>query len=75
MTPKKPQYSPHKYRPIDYGDTQQLVQPTYTSPLLDEEVIKIIQGIVVDLLYMGRAVNKKLLVELSSIVAQQAAVT
>ena len=27
MQPKKPQYSPHKHRPIDYGATQQLVQP------------------------------------------------
>ena len=32
MTPKKPQYSPHKHRPIDYGATQQLVQPTDTIP-------------------------------------------
>ena len=28
MQPKKPQYSPHKHRPIEYGATQQLVQPT-----------------------------------------------
>ena len=35
MTPKKPQYSSHKYRPIDDGATQQLVQPTDTSPPLN----------------------------------------
>ena len=37
---KKPQYSPHKHRPIDYGATQQLVQPTDTSPPLNEKRIK-----------------------------------
>ena len=75
MAPKKPQYSPHKHRPIDYGATQQVVQPTNTSPLLNEKGIKRIQGIVVALLYVGRAVNNKLLVALSAIGAQQAAAT
>ena len=37
MQPKKSQLSPHKHRPIDYGATQQLVQPTYTSPPLNEK--------------------------------------
>ena len=46
MQPKKPQYSTHKHRPIDYGETQQLVQPTDTSPLLNENGINRIQGIV-----------------------------
>ena len=75
MTPKKPQYSPHKHRPIDYGATQQLVQPTNTSPPLNEKGIKRIQGIVRALLYVGRAVNNKLLVALSTIGARQAAAT
>ena len=35
----------------------------------------IIQGIVGDLIYVGRAVNNKLLVALSAIAAQQAAAT
>ena len=73
MQPKKPQYSPHKHRPIDYGATQQLVKPTDTSPPLNEKLIKRIQGIVGALLYVGRAVNNKLLVALSEIGAQQAA--
>ena len=51
MTPKKPQYSPQKHRPIDYGATQQLVQPTNKSLLLNEKGIKRIQGIVGALLY------------------------
>ena len=73
--PKKPQYSSYKYGPIDYGDSQQLVQPTDTSPLLNEKGIKRIQGIVGALLYVGRAVNNKLLVALSAIGAQQVSAT
>ena len=67
--------SPHKHRPIDYGATQQLVQPTDTSKPLNEKGIKRIQGIVGALLYRGREVNNKLLVALSAIGAQQAATT
>ena len=69
MQPKKTQYSPHKHRPIGYGATQQLVQPTDTSLIFNEKGIKRIQGIVGDLLYVGRSINNKLLVALSAIVA------
>ena len=72
---KKPQYWPHKHRPIDYGDTHKIVQPTDTSPPLNEKGIKRVQVIVGDLLYVGRAVNNKLLVALSDIGAQQTAAT
>ena len=75
MTPKKPQYSPHKHHPIDYGATQQLVQPTDTTPLLNEKGIKRIQGIVGALLYVGMAVYKKLLLALSAKGAQQGTAT
>ena len=51
------------------------MQPTDTSPPLNKKGIKIIQGIVGTLLYVGRAVNNKLLVALSAIGAQQAAAT
>ena len=61
MNPKKLQYSPHKHRPIDYGVTKQLVRPTDTSSLLNAKGIKRIQGIMGVLLYVGRAVNNKLL--------------
>ena len=71
MQPLKTQYSPHKHRPIDYRATQQLVQPTDTSPPLNEKGIMKIQGIVGALLYVGRAVNNKLLVALSAIESQQ----
>ena len=51
------------------------MQHTDTSPPLNEKGIKIIQGIVGALLYVGRAFNKKLLVALSAIGAQQASAT
>ena len=37
MQPLKNQYSPHKHRPINYGATQKLVQPTDTIPPLNEK--------------------------------------
>ena len=52
-----------------------MVQPKYTSPSLDDKGIKRVQGIVGELLYMGRAVNNKLLVELSTIGSQKEAAT
>ena len=64
-----------KHRPIDYGATQQLVQPKDTIPPLNEKVIKRIQVIVGALLYVGRAVNNKLLVALSAIGSHQTAAT
>ena len=67
LPPKKPQYSPHKHRPIDYGDKQQIVQPVDTSPSLDDKGIKIFQGISGALLHVGRSVNNILLVALNSI--------
>ena len=51
------------------------MQPIDTRPLLNEKGIKRIQGIVGELLYVGRAVNNKLLVALSAIGAQQTAAT
>ena len=51
------------------------MQPTDTSPLLNEKIIKRVQGIVQALLYVGRAVNNKLLVALIAIGAQQASAT
>ena len=59
LQPKKPQYSPHKHRPINYEAKQQILQPADTSQSLDYKGIKIVQGIVITILYMGRAVKKK----------------
>ena len=75
MQPKKPQYSPHKHHPINYGATQQLVQPTDTIPQINEKGIKRIKVIVGALIYLVRAVNNKLLVALGEIGSQQAAAT
>ena len=72
---KKPQYLPHKQRPIGYGAKQQILQPTDTNPYLDDKGIQRVQGIVGTLLYVGISVNKKLLVALSSIGSQKAAAT
>ena len=51
------------------------MQPKDTSLLLNEKGIKRIQGIVEALLYVGRAVNTKLIVAFSAIGSQQAAAT
>ena len=51
------------------------MQPIDTSPPLNEKGIKRVQGTVGALLYVGRAVNIKLLVALSAIGAKQAAAT
>ena len=51
------------------------MQPTDTIPPLNDKGIKRVQGILGDLLYVGKAVNNKLLVALSAIGAQQAAAT
>ena len=74
-TPKKPQYSPHKHRTINYGAKQHMVQPEDTIPSLDDKEIKRVQGIVGSLLYVGRALNNKLIVSLSAIGSQKAAST
>ena len=65
----------HKHLPIDYGATQQIVQPADTRPTLNDKGINIVQVIVGALLYVVRVVNNKLIVALSTIGAQQAAAT
>ena len=75
LPPKKPQYSPHKHRPIDYGAKQQIVQPADTSPSIDDKGIKRVQGISSALLYVQISVNKKLLVALSAVGSQQSEAT
>ena len=51
------------------------MQPTGTSPPLNDKGIKRLHGILGALLYVGIAVNNKLLVSLSAIGAQQASAT
>ena len=74
-SPKKPQLSPHKQREVIYGAKEKLDPEDDTTPPLDSQGIKRVQGIVGALLYYARAVDNKLLVSLSDIGSQQAAAT
>ena len=65
--PKKPQLSPYKHRKISYGTKEQLFPEEDTSPSLDSQGKKSVQGIVDALLYYARAVDNKLLFGLSAI--------
>ena len=60
--PSKPQQYPHRHCEITYGAKHKLVPDDETSHELDIYDIRIIQGIVGDLLYYGRAVENKILV-------------
>ena len=75
LLPKKPQYLPHKHHHIYYWSKQHIVQPEDTSLPIYDKVIKIVQCIVGALLYVGRAVNNKLLVSLMAIGSQKAETT
>ena len=68
--PRNPQLSPYKHREVKYGVKEQINYEEDTSPALDNEVTKRIQGIIGALLYYARAVDHKLLVGLSTIGAQ-----
>ena len=74
-SPKKPQLSPHKHREVIYGAKEQLTPEDDTTPPLDSQGTKRVQGIVGALLYYARAVDNKLLVGLSAIGSHQAAAT
>ena len=73
--PKKPQLSPHKHHEVIYGAKEQLAPEYDTTPPLDSQGTKRVQGIVGTLLYYTRAVDNKLLVGLSAIGSQQASAT
>ena len=74
-SPKKPQLSPHKHREVIYGAKEKLAPEDDTTPPLDSQGTKRVQGIVGALLYYSQSVDNKLLVGLSTIVSQQAAAT
>ena len=73
--PKKPQLSPHRCKEIKYGSKVQHALEEDTSSPLDPAGIQRVQQIVGALLWIGRAVNNKLLVALSAIGSQQASAT
>ena len=66
-SPKKPQLSPHKHGEVIYGAKEQLTPEDDTTPPLDSQGTKRVQGIVVSLLYYARAVDNKLLASHSDI--------
>ena len=70
--PKNPQLSPHRCREIKYGSKVQDAHEEDTSTPLDPSGIRRVHQIVGALLWIGRAVNNKLLVALSAIGSQQA---
>ena len=74
-SPKKPQLSPHKHREVIYVTKEQLTPEDDTTPPLDSQGKKRVQGIVGALLYYAQSVDNKLLVGLSSIGLNQAAAT
>ena len=72
---QKPQLPPHKCREVKYGSKTQLALEKDTSNPLNDAGIRRFQTIVGALLWIGRAVNNKLLVALSAIGSQQASAT
>ena len=73
--PKKPQLPPHKHLKVIYGAKEKLAPEYDTSPPLDIQGTKRVQGIVGSLLYYARSVDNKLLVGHRAIRSQQASVT
>ena len=65
--PKKPQHSPHCHTPIIYGAKVQYTAETPTSSPLDSSEKLRIQLLVGAIQYYARAVDNKLLVDLSKI--------
>ena len=65
--PKKPQLSPYKHREVIYGAKEKLAPEDDTTPPLDSQDTKRVQGIVGALLYYAQAVDNKLIFSLSTI--------
>ena len=68
-----PQLTPHKNLKIKYGDKQQLSPEDNYRSALDAAGVKLTHAIIGALLYYVHTVEKKLLVALSAIGAQQVA--
>ena len=68
--PRKPQISPHKCHEVKYGRNTQVAPEEDTSKPINDTGIRRVHTIVGALLWIGRAVNNKLLVALSGIGSQ-----
>ena len=75
MSPKKPHLPPHKHIDIYYGFKVQYVAEADSIPPLDALGIKRFQRIVGAILYYARAVDNKLLLDLSAIGAHHNSTT
>ena len=70
--PTKPQHSPHRYTPPQYGQQQQFVTPPDTTAKLSLSETTHIQQIVGSFLYYGRAVDPTILPAINKIGYSQA---
>jgi hypothetical protein len=69
--PERPQYAPYKHQPINYGAKVQFVAPADNSaPLTDKQKIKLQQAVGC-LLYYDRALDRTVLVVLSTLSSAQ----
>ena len=75
LMPKKLQLSPHKCKTVNYGSRIRMAPEADDSKPLDDKGIRQVQQVVGTLLWVGQAVNNKLLVYLSAIGYQQASAT
>ena len=74
--PKKPEHSPHKHQPIQYGAKEEYANNEVdTIPKLDAKVTQQVQAINGAILYYAHVVDNKLLLRLNAIGVQQAAPT
>jgi hypothetical protein len=71
--PLKPQHCPYSPNPIKYGKDNQAPTPTGNSPLINDAGKKQIQQVVGSFLYYARAIDPTILMALSKIATQQAA--
>ena len=55
--PKRPQYAPYRWTVPEYGKCLKMSPDPYYSDLLDKKTTKMIQSIVVTMLYYARSVG------------------
>jgi len=70
--PKRPQHSPHRAPPRQFGKQQQMAPEPDDSPAVSAETKKRIEQIIGAFLFYGRAIDETLLTALNSVSSQQA---
>ena len=70
--PKKPQYAPHRWTALAYGQWLHMAPDPDSSEFLDQKGIKFIQTVVGIFLYYARALNPTMLRALNEISRIQA---